>query len=160
MLKKILGTICLIALGIAPCVAQSDSSEIVPKWGENVQGVQLSITMTNSFFESGSTITIVTVIKNSSTNAIQLAELSQPADYDILLKNGANKVYHLIQKPLIIRMRTMLTINPGEQIVRIIPATIGMNIVPGDYTLQATRSFSLNGSSFGLESNLLKVHIK
>jgi len=57
-------------------------------------------------------------------------------------------------------MKTMLTMSPGEQNVRIIPATIGKNIEPGDYTVQATRSFSMNGTSFRLESNLLKVQVK
>jgi hypothetical protein len=160
MLKIMLGTICLMVCWISACVGQTNSTETISNWGEDVQGVQLSITMTNTIIEIGSTITLVTVIKNTSTNSIQLAQIWQPADYDVLLKSGADKVYHLIQQPLVIRMKTMLTMSPGEQNVRIIPATIGKNIEPGDYTVQATRSFSMNGTSFRLESNLLKVQVK
>jgi hypothetical protein len=56
-------------------------------------------------------------------------------------------------------MRELVTINPGEEKSEFIPITIGENIEPGDYTLKATRTFTLNDSDFTLESNSIRVTI-
>jgi hypothetical protein len=162
MTKKILGIICLVVFGTSLCLAQAIDHSDATDWGKNVQGVQLSISTTttnSSVIKTGSSINIVAVIRNSSTNAIRLVQIWQPADYDVFLTSGAGKTYHLIDRPLIIRMRTILTINPGEQNIRIIPVKIGKNIETGNYTLQATRFLSSNEGG-KLESNLLKVQIE
>ena len=159
MIKQIVGTICLIALGIVACRAQSNSSQTSSSRWMDVQGVRMSITLTNDVIEAGSTITLVAVIKNSSTNAIHLGQLWEPADYDVLLTSGAKKVLHLIQEPDISTLNTRLTINPGEQNVRVIPVTFGKSIEPGDYTLSATRRFAFSEVELTLESNSIKVKI-
>jgi hypothetical protein len=57
-------------------------------------------------------------------------------------------------------MRQIATLKPGEERIDNIPVTFGENIDPGNYTLKATRSFTVKGEEVKLVSNLLKVQIK
>ena len=162
MINKILGTIGLIVFGTSLCMAQSIDQSDNNNWGKSVQGVQLSITLTNSdvIVAAGSSITFVAVIKNISTNTIDIGYTALPSDYDAVLTSATGKIYHLIDSPLILRMNLTLPVNPGEQNVRLISATIRKDIEPGDYTLKAVRRFYVNKHWLKVESNLLKVQVK
>jgi len=160
MIKKMLGTMCLIVFGTNLCVAQTTSQSDTNNWGNSIQGIQLSISMTNSVVETRSSIAVMAIIKNSSTNIIYSGELEDSADYDLILANDAGNKYHLIPRASWLHLVKTLTLNPGEQDVRTIFATIGRNTETGDYTLQATRTFNMVGVRYKLESNLLKVQIK
>jgi hypothetical protein len=58
-------------------------------------------------------------------------------------------------------MRQLITVPPGEVDVRSLGVTFWKEIEAGDYTLAATRGFSLDRQNwFELESRVLKVHVK
>jgi len=54
---------CSIFFGVALCVAQSNSPPKANNWGPRIQGVQMSLSMTNYVVETESPITVVAVIK-------------------------------------------------------------------------------------------------
>ena len=153
--------------------AQSTNHPEATDWGKSVQGVQLSITMTNNVFQAGSSTTVESVTKNSSTNDIVVDTFAPTAVFDVLLKNSAGKTYHVTTPTPIIGPSHFVTIKPGEESAESIPVTFGKTrfgdiVDPGDYTLRATRHFSsskedyIHGGdgAFMLESNLIKVQIK
>lgn len=186
-------SICLVVFGASLCMSQSNapaassnlatfpfhfSNGVQPKapaeatnWGPTIQGVRLSITMTNSVVELGTTNIVVAVITNFSTNFIELGVYGGSGgtgtafDFDPVLTNGDGKLYHLVPpppNPLQERSHTGagMPMHPGEQCVWLLSVPFGKAIEPGDYMLQATRGFTLNESHLKLESNLLKVRIK
>ena len=164
MINKLFGAMCAVVFGAGICTAQSSGSQTITNWGESIQGVQLSIMITNSVLDTNSTITLVAVIKNSSKNAIDLPYTGQPADYDVILRNSSSRMYHLIRMP-VTSLNTTVTVKPGEQDVRSILVALGPIsargiIAPGDYTLQATRWFTVETNEFKLVSNSLKVRLK
>ena len=153
----------MINLGASVCKAQTNNSQKVTNWGESVQGVRMSITMTNKVVKTDSTISLEAVIKDYSTNAIAIEEIFMPGDFfNVALISDTGEKYDLIKPPIQVRAVTFKTINPGEQCVWSLPVTFGRNIKPGDYTLQATRWFWVKSTTneFKLESNSLKVQIK
>ena len=177
--------ICFGICGVRLCVAQSNAASgatnrvpfaphfwngVQPaapigatNWGKAVQGVRLSITMTNSVVQSGSSSIIVAVITNCSTNFVELGVTNPEVDFDPILTDGSGKVLHLIARPpppLLTRSSTVMTMNPGEQCVWVLSVPFGNGIAPGGYTLQASRGFKTSDGSFKLESNPLKIQVK
>jgi len=127
-------------------------------WGTTVRGVQLLAYATNTIVESGSTITVLTVIKNGSTNTAEFVESEKARDFDLLLTNNAGKSYFLT--PMLAGRNSSLPIDPMELWPFDIPVTFPTNIQPGDYVLTATRRFSAGKTNFVLESNPVKIQIK
>jgi hypothetical protein len=183
IIKIMLASICMVAFGVIPCLAQQSGTPEATDWGKSVQGVQLSITMTNDVVDAGALLNVVAVIKNASTNAIQLHSTGPITDYDLLLTNSVGKSYHLTPAAYITHRNTIETIYPGMHKISIMPVKFGENIKLGDYTLKATRFFSVviggnvspktgfgepgnfsnvgvSGGNYRVESNLLKVRIK
>jgi hypothetical protein len=150
MIKKlVLISLCVLAVLSAKAA----------DWGGSVQGIRLSITTTNNVLKIATSTSIESVIKNSSTNAITVDVLAPTIYFDVLLTSDTGKLYH-ITTPLEIRgPGRLVAINPGEELNESIPVTFGNNIEPGDYTLKATRTFTLNDKEFTLESNSIKVKI-
>jgi len=153
--------------------AQSTGDPAPAAWGPGVQGVQLSISLTNNVFQVGSSATVESVTRNSSTNDVSV-DIFAPTDvFDVLLTNRAGKSYH-ITTPMAIRgFRQFVTIKPGAESSESIPVTFGRarfgdTVEPGDYTLFATRHFSsanedaaqVKEGGFKLESNALTVRVK
>ncbi|HTB82832.1 MAG TPA: hypothetical protein VK742_04190 [Candidatus Sulfotelmatobacter sp.] len=132
--------------------------------GESVRGVQLSITLTNSsdVISVGSPITFVAVVKNLSTNIIDLEYTALPSDYDAVLTSATGKTYHIIDPPLVLRLHYVSSINPGEQNVRILSASVNKNIEAGNYALQAIRPFCFDVDKQWLKakSNLIKIQVQ
>jgi hypothetical protein len=158
-MKKFVFTILIytLAVEVKSCIAQD--SQTITNWCEAVQGVQLSITMTNNVFDVGSHSVVASVTKNSSTNTI-IVDMSAPTvNFDVLLTNDTGKLYHVTTPMMIRGPRKLVAIQPGEESVESIPVTFGENIEPGDYTLKATRTFTLNDKEFTLESNSIKVKV-
>jgi len=116
--------------------------------------------MTNSIIDSGSSIAVLAVIKNGSTNAIQVADTGGKTDFDFFLTKGAGKLYDLTPTSDLNHLRKLVTINAGEQSASTIPVPFGKNLAPGDYTLKATRFIFTKKGTFTLESNPLKVRVK
>jgi hypothetical protein len=163
MIKTMLGTMCLVVFGASLAMTQTNDhpDAAITNWGKSVQGVQMSISTTNSgVVERGTAIILKVVIRNSSTNAIHMGYTGLASDYDAILIDVTGKTYHLIDPPIQLRLNTTLTINPGEQNIQIIQVTIKKNIEPGDYTLQAARRFYVDNDWLDLESNPLTVQIK
>lgn len=142
----------------------TDAPPDAASWGKPVQGVRLSIAMTNSVVEAGSSITVRPIIRNSSTNAIVLVKIRSWAGFQITLTNGRGQLYTLYGPRLIMGGgHETETIKPGEQRAWTIPVTVGKNSQPGNCTLTATRSFWVgdqNGGVFNLVSNPVKVEMK
>jgi hypothetical protein len=178
---KTLAAIGMAVLGINLCIAQSNVPPEAPQppvgkkewsepqptvpagatnWGPNVQDVRLSIMMTNFVVTTGSTINVVAVITNASTNRISLVTAFSPRDFNLLLTNNNGKSWPLIPKLGDFLTVTDETIRPGEVIVRTLPAWFRDEIGPGDYTLKATRKFRVKDDWLTLESNVLPVRVK
>jgi len=113
---------------------------------------------TNSIVDSGSSISVLTVIKNTSTNDIQLIEESPVIDFDLSLTNSAGELHRLT--PVLPSRVVTIEISRDRERVMEIPVKFGKSIQPGDYTLIARRNFTSSRGSFRLESNPLKVRIK
>jgi hypothetical protein len=163
----ILPVIIIFGLVVVPASA-SDSDQEATNWGKSVQGVQLSIMMATNVFQVGSSTTVESVTKNSSTNDIVVDIFAPTMVFDVLLTNSAGKTYHVTTPMMIRGPRHFVTIKPGEESAESIPVTFGDIVEPGDYTLRATRHFSSSKEdyihevegAFTLESNLIKVQIK
>lgn len=160
MIKRIFGTMCLIGFGICSCLAGDESD--TNNWGESVQGVLLSFTLTNTshVVEAGSPIIFAAVLKNSSTHVIEIPHTGLPSDYFASLTSVTGKTYRIIDPPLTLHENTRVLLDPGKQDVRIISTGIKKSIEPGDYTLQASREIYVDNHSFTVKSNLIKVQIK
>jgi hypothetical protein len=156
----ICGSILVFAAGCYLCLAQSNDPQTITHLGDSVQGVQLSITMTNNIFPVGSSVAVMSATKNLATNDIILNIAVPTLNFDLILSNDAGKLYHVTSR-LSIRgsMHQFETIKPGGESFESIPVTFVENIEPGDYTLKATRHFSMGGRDFELESNSIKVQI-
>ena len=130
-------------------------------WGQSVQGAQLSIMITNDVVESGGPVTIVTVIRNTSTNLLNFFESGPWTDYDLVLTNRAGQIYHLTE-PFEVGggSRRPLAIYPGGESSIRVPTHISNSIQKGEYVLKAIRVFSVNHVGFKVESNLLPVQIR
>jgi hypothetical protein len=160
MMKATWALALVVIFGANLCTAQSNGLPATPKWGDSVQGVQLSITMTNSVFGIGTSTTVAAITKNSSSNEITI-EISFPTvAFNILLTNDAGKSYRIVTPFLIRGMRQFATLKPGEERIANIPVTFREDIEPGNYTLNASRHFTLNNEEFSLVSNALKVQIQ
>jgi len=129
-------------------------------WGSSVQNVRLQIYLTNSVVHSGSSLTMLGIITNASTNAIALTRTVPTTGYDVRLTSRAGKSYDLTEMPALMNARGYYAINQGVISAVTLPVNFGTNIEPGDYTLQATRAFSSSDGNFKLESNPLKIQIK
>jgi uncharacterized membrane protein len=164
MIKKILSIICIIVVGIKVCSAQASGPQLVKSWGKSIEGVQLSITLSNNLIATGSRATIVAEINNSSTNDIYIGESSyNNRDFKVFLESSDGKLFKLTPNltpgeqisSRMIRRR----LKPGESHNWNILVTIGKNIEPGDYMLKATRNVIIDHRSLDLTSNPLKVRI-
>ncbi len=143
--------ISLCALAI-DCVRAAD-------WGQSVQGVQLAITMTNNVFQVGSSSAVESVTTNSYTNTITVDISAPTMNFGVFLTNDTGKSYDVTPRLKIREPGRLVTISPGGGQSESIPVTFGENIAPGDYTLKATRHFTMSGEDFTLESNSIKIKV-
>jgi hypothetical protein len=161
MIKKITFIfVCMAAIGANRCMAQSNDSQTITNWGQSIQGVQLAIVMTTNVFSVGSSAVATFVITNSSANTITVTVPVSIVNSDVVLINDTGKIYDLTPHIGAIRMLSAhRQLNPSEEDVESLSVTFGENIEPGDYTLKATRTFTLNEKEYTLESNSIKVTI-
>jgi hypothetical protein len=156
--------------------AQSLGHPAAADWGPGVQGVQLSISLTNNIFQVGSSATVESVTQNSSTNDIVVDIFAPTVVFDVVLTNSAGKSYHITTPMRIRGPSQFVTIKPGDNSAESIPVTFGQTrfgdtVEPGEYTLLATRHFSFvthdlrpgdeaELADLKLESNVLKVRVR
>lgn len=159
LFKYALILICAVIFGEDLCLSQSNRLVGTIGWGKSVQGIQLSVAMTNDIFQVGYSTFVTAVTRNSSTNAITM-DISVPMlNFDVSLTSDNGKTYHVTVRTIILHPRKFVTIQPGGENVVSIPVTFRDEIEPGDYTLKAVRHFKLNEKEFILESNSIKVQI-
>jgi hypothetical protein len=154
-------------------LAQSVVPPAAADWGKSVQGVQLSITLATNVFQLGSSATVESLTRNTSTNDVVVDIFAPTAVFDVLLTNRTGKSYHITTPTAIRGPRQFVVLKPGDKSAEAIPVTFGKTrfgdtVEPGDYTLLATRHFSAatedyvheGEGAFKLESNSLKVEVK
>jgi hypothetical protein len=127
-------------------------------WGKSFQGVQLLIHSTNTVIEAGSSITVLTVITNGSTNVVHLVESSPDRDFDLSLTNAGGRSFHLT--PIRPGRSLSMALDGGTKLALNIPVSFVKTIDPGDYILIARRVCGFGAGSFIIESNPLKIQIK
>ena len=150
--------LCAVFFGVNACVAQTNDSVTFTNWGESIEGVQMSIAITNNIIADSSQILIKAEIRNSSTNIIQLVELPPEEAFVVTSTSDYGTIY-LTPFPDSDRylMAKRTDLKPGESRDWNIPVTSGNN-GDGYYdTLKATRNFSIDNSVYVLVSNSLKV---
>jgi hypothetical protein len=150
----------ITTLGFFEGFGQSIASQAESRWGESIQDIRLSITVTNSVVQSGSSGNVIAVITNASKSTIKLLFTGTPADFDLILKNADGKLYHLIPQN-VIESAIPINVDPGKCEITTLTVSFGKNIQPGDYILEATRVFfNVKDEHFELKSNILKVQVK
>jgi hypothetical protein len=149
---------CVVAIGTAQTTL---SQESLTNFGVSVNGVALSIDLTNRVLVVNSVIKLSAQIKNESTNAISVTESYGREYFTVFLSSDSGKTHRQLT-----RKASGPSGRPYEKSVpiggeadRIIPITITKDIEPGEYALVATRRYWSGDSSFELVSNLLKVQI-
>jgi uncharacterized membrane protein len=146
------------------CAAQSTSTEQKVEWGQGVQGVRLSLIITNIVIEAGSTVRVAVVLTNGSTNSISVlfeVYAEGASDLEFTMANKEGTLYHF--KPPLPSLNSVvnITLRPMGTRSLTIPVTFPSEIKPGDYKVKASRSFFPSvGPELEIESNSLEVRIK
>jgi hypothetical protein len=160
MINKWIVSLYVVIIWSNFCAAQtSNGTPASTNWGKAVQGVQLSIVATNSVVAAGSSITVWTVITNTSTNVVRLVESRAETDYDLMATNSAGARYPLTPR-FIIGRRATVRLSPAKQYAISVPVSFPTTIEPGEYTLTASRGFESSVGNFELESNPLIIQVK
>jgi hypothetical protein len=73
-------------------------------WGKSIQGVQLSITMTNNVFQVGSSTMVESLTTNGSEDPI-IVKSPLELFYDVSIKSESGKLYHVITRSTAIPQR-------------------------------------------------------
>jgi hypothetical protein len=165
MIKKLLGLMFAMVFLANFCKGQSDNSLSATNWGQSVNGVELSISLSNNVIPLGSTTRLQCRVKNSSTNFITWGVLSPAQGFTVSLTNNLGKAYRLTpdeSKFTIISYSSTCEVEAGETYECSVPIVIGKNVEPGNYQLEANQHFLIRGKrpSHELTSNLLDVQIK
>jgi uncharacterized membrane protein len=154
MKLRLFNAILMLTLWTLICMAQpnssQDQSKEVTKWGNAVEGVQLSVNSTNNIVVVDSTTTLFARIRNLSTNTITLTVSDlRVNDFTVYLTDSSKNIYKIAEPSgAVFAVFPPINITPGESHILTISLTVDKNIEPGDYTLKATRHFSINNSFF------------
>ena len=160
-MQKILCTILLLTIGVATCASQSVDSITNTIYGKTIQGVQMSIVLSTNVLTRGCLIGVFTEIQNGSTNDIYLSEIAPATDFLIVLTDGQGNKHELTDThPLIISHSFRMKLKPGEKGNWIVPVPIGKNLPSGESSLEAIRKFQMEGQTYHLESNSLKIDLQ
>ena len=163
-LRITLALISIIMFAASLCKAQSNPHKQKLEWGKNVQGVQLYLTATNTVTVVGSTINVIVVLTNASTNPISIVfeRYSEgTTDFDFTITSDDGKLYDFTPPSPTLGSSMNVTIKPTETDSRTIPVTFRKEIKPGNYKVKASRMFgTAKREEFKVESNLLQVQVK
>ena len=162
--RTILTAICAVFFGVNVCMAQTNDPQTITNWGESVNGVQMSISLSNNVNGVGWR-TLSVNITNSSTNIISFDDRG---GLTVTLIGEPGKTYELIRPVNAYRSLTpmppLYDLKPDKSWVKNISLPFGLGIESGEYTLKATIHFTMhigiNGKGFELVSNSLKVQVK
>jgi hypothetical protein len=174
MKSKIYFFIFFVGFWITTYTAQSTniSSITFADWGKQIQGVQMSIALTNNVIPYGSSFTIFIEMKNSSTNIISMGESIPETDFIVSLADDSGRMYQITRSPFAFTRMMQAKLNPGQTRNWTLFAEVNKyyetpgivatkkNVPIGDYTLVATRKFGIGNNFFKIESNHLTIQIK
>jgi hypothetical protein len=152
--------ICFTFLAEA-CFGQTDGSKFDLNWGHEVNGVRLSISLTNDPIIIGSNTILSAQIKNNSTSSIMLF-VANPRinDFSVYLTDDSNNKHTIVQPSGAGYSVSIVEIGPKESHYLLVLFKIGKDIKPGGYLLSATRNFGQAGVLYTLESNAIRVQVK
>ncbi len=167
MTIKLLITVFASIFIVNICAAQSSSSQTVTNWGASVEGVQLSISLTNNVLARDSSTTVQFKVRNTSTNLIYWNVVNPTQGFDVFLTNNVGDVYFLTPEQdtnsdiINIYYAMAFKVKSGELRGGSVPIVIEKKIKPGKYQLEARQYIYILGKrqSHELVSNILEVQV-
>jgi hypothetical protein len=161
MIRFALTSLCIIFLSYNRCLSQSNGAvQQVFNWGQSVQGVQFSTSVTTNVFQAGSSIVFESTLLNSSTNTFDIDTSSANGQLSIWLTDDTGGKYSLTpHHSVYLGPHPKVKVLPGDNIVEHTTAKFDSELKPGDYTLKAGRLFMLNKMPFVVEAKPVKVKI-
>lgn len=171
MKKNLFATILAFIVFVDFCSAQLSRLQTVANWGESINGVQLSATLSNSIIASGSAMMLQCLVKNSSTNLIAWLAVNEAQGFSVILTNDIGKVYFLTPEPEKNNAEAAanfyalsMKLKAGKESASSVPIKIDRKIEPGNYQLIAKVYFHVVGMKpmreYELTSNLLQIQVK
>ena len=136
MMRKLFSSLMLaLIVGFSAGEARSQS---VTNWGDSVEGIQLSITVSNSVVAVGSSIMLQCLVKNS-TNRFVIFAGNPDLDMQIALSNESGQTYDLSMFPSNFRPGSDpgFGLQPGELERYAIPINLPKGLQSGVYSLKA-----------------------
>jgi hypothetical protein len=119
-----------------------------------VRDVQLAIQTTNSFVHANAELGLTLTVTNASDLTIVVAE-----GFHVNLVSDSGEKYKLVAPPFMYLTRKVVGLKSGESHEWNILVTIPKDVAPGNYIIEAARSFSANNKVTELKSNPLKMVI-
>ena len=188
-MKLLFSTILYVPFLVATCNAQLTGNSAINhnEWGKSVNGIRMSIAVSNSVISVDAELAVSVKMENLSTNIVYIQEFSPESDFEFVLKDNSGKAFQLTQSVWVGMGDNYSPLEPNEihdwilhlPVDRYYEPTsmtvdghfdfhtqpIKKHFPPGDYTLEATHPMRLSKSETQLEvdsvaSNLLKVQIK
>jgi len=120
----------------------------------SVQDVRLAIRTTNSFVHANAELGLALTVTNASDLTIVVAD-----GFRVNLVSDSGEIYKLVGPPVSEETRNVVDLRPGESHEWYILVTIPKNVAPGNYIIEAAKSFSANNKATELKSNQLKMVI-
>jgi hypothetical protein len=156
----------LFGLTLSPslCLAQA------PHWGASVQGVRMTVSMTNATVKMGSNATITLCITNSSTNFVAIGDTGGALyDNNVVVTDSAGNDHDFTPREAIRAFihNTFLYIKPAAGHSEQLDLHFGSEFRPGEYTCRVKRPivFGKTGkvdkdNRRDLISNVIKVKVE
>jgi len=153
-------SLCIFVLNSTLCWSQTSNNLQVIKSND----VELSIMLTTNICQAGSSIVCKTTLLNLSTNTIAIdptSPNSQASQLSIFLVDDTGKKYRLTQyHSTYFGSRPIVQVKSDHNILETTEVTFDAALKPGEYTINATRLFTVNGAFFRAKANPVKVQIK
>lgn len=150
------------------CLGQTNDSQTNTVWGPSLGGAKMSIAVTNAEIALSSSVVLQCQIQNSSTNLVSMRDTGLTRyDFYVSLVDNSGKQYDVgpndrSMRPIFVNI--MADIKPGEIYKCNIPVQFDSisrsTISPGIYYFRVTRGIEVQGASYLLTSNDLKVDVQ
>ncbi len=144
---------------------QTNDIETIRYSDEVKYGIPLSISMTNNVIASNASFEFKISIHNGSTNSIRLIQVNGSLKLTLSLKDGFGNVKMLIDEPKTYSNRMTFDLKPGKSFCHLLEFTLGSNVTPGNYVLQAktycvSDNHNVGRRRFWMLSNQLVFQVK
>lgn len=132
-------------------------------WGNSVEGVQLSVNVTNNMLQIGSRTAFVFYLTNSSTSIITIAQAQNSTSPEVAVELISESGKSYLLTPMPEEMPAALppvSINVRELREWQLPLSIVEGVKAGDYIIKASVKYRTEvGRYLQLTSNSLKVSL-